>query len=92
MPRADAKEFATEFGKALARQLDKRNTSQRSLASATGTSPSYVNHLLSGRKSVSPKWADLVADVMQLEPLERQELHRAAAIDAGFKLDLTKKT
>jgi hypothetical protein len=46
---------------------------------------------MAGRKSVSPQWADLVADAMKLDESARIELHRAAARDAGYKLDLIKK-
>ena len=89
---SDASKYATAFGQALAKQFERRQISQRELAAATGVSPSYVNHTMAGRKAVSPEWADLVADVMQLDEKARVELHRAAAKDAGYKLDLTKKT
>jgi transcriptional regulator with XRE-family HTH domain len=88
----NARKYATAFGEALARQFKQKKISQRDLASAAGVSPSYVNHIMAGRKSVSPQWADLVADTLKLGESARIELHRAAARDAGYKLDLTKKT
>ena len=71
--------------------MEGRGTSQRALASATGRHPSYITQTMNGTKSVSPQWADLVADVLKLPEKERVKLHRAAASDHGFKLDLTKK-
>jgi len=85
------KQYATAFGEALARQLAKRGTNQRTLAFSVGTTPSYVNHVIAGRKMASPQFADKVADTLGLPKAERVGLHRAAARDAGFKLDLTKK-
>jgi cyanate lyase len=84
------KKYATAFGEALAKQLEKRSTNQRTLAAKLGSSPSYVNHLLAGRKTASASIADTVADELCLPEKERIDLHRAAARDAGFKLDLTK--
>jgi hypothetical protein len=46
---------------------------------------------MAGRKTVSPEWADLVADALDLDEKACIELHRAAASDAGYKLELTKK-
>lgn len=64
---------------------------QRAFASAVGLSSSYANHTMAGRKPVSPELADRAADVLQLDEAERVELHMAAATDAGYKLDLSKK-
>jgi transcriptional regulator with XRE-family HTH domain len=83
-------EYQTAFGKALDRQLSKRGLRQADLARATKASPAYVNRLMSGEK-VSPEWADIIADTLGLPQKERAELHTAAAISWGFKLDLTKK-
>lgn len=90
MTSSDARKYETAFGQALAEQLEQQCSTQADLASATGTSRSYVNQTMSGKKPVSPRWADLVADVLNLPEHERAKLHRAAATDAGFKLDLTK--
>jgi plasmid maintenance system antidote protein VapI len=79
------------FGEALSKHFEREGSTQTQLANATGVSPSYVNQTISGKKYVSPEWADLVADVLKMSNTERVRLHRAAARDAGFKLDLTKK-
>ena len=78
--------FATAFGAALSEKLERRSLTQSGLAKSLGTSPSFVSHTLAGRKSVSPEWVEMVADVLSLNKRERTELHYAAAIDSGFKL------
>jgi transcriptional regulator with XRE-family HTH domain len=89
--RNSREEFASAFGQALDRQLAKKGLGQSDLANATGTSASYINRLMRGRK-VSPEWADKVSDVLDLTPKDRRSLHVAAAVTWGFKLDLTRKT
>ncbi len=79
--------FASAFGAALSEQLERRSVTQSGLAKSLGTSPSYVSHTMAGRKAVSPDWVDMVADVLSLSRRERTELHYAAAIDTGFKLE-----
>jgi transcriptional regulator with XRE-family HTH domain len=79
--------FATAFGAALSEKLERRSLTQSDLAKSVGTSPSYVSHTMKGRKSVSPAWVEMVADVLSLNTRERTELHHAAAIDTGFKLE-----
>ena len=91
MTNPDAKKFATEFGAALSKQLAKRGTNQRTLASGIGSSPSYVNHLLAGRKAVYASTVNSISDTLDLTAAERVELHRAAAKDAGFEIDLSNK-
>jgi len=80
-------EYATAFGKALDAQLAKRQWKQTDLARATHKSPAYINRLMTGAAKASPEWADLVASVMRANPIERQQLHRAAALDAGYKIE-----
>lgn len=63
---------------------------QSVLAEALGCSTAYANGVVRGTKRVSARWADLVADTLELSEAERVRLHRAAAADHGFRLDLTK--
>jgi transcriptional regulator with XRE-family HTH domain len=84
------KAYASAFGKALDEQLTRRSMRQTELAQATGVSPSYVNRLMTVGNP-SPQWVEIIAITLQLGPSERVDLHTAAAIDAGYKLDLTKK-
>lgn len=91
MPRRAGKTtYQSAFGKALDRQLSKRRLRQSDLARATKTSPAYINRAMQGGK-VSPEWADLIAETLHLSKMETTELHTAAAVSWGFKLDLTKK-
>ena len=80
-----------EFGSSVSRALTETRLTQTALANATGTSSSYLNQVMTGRKLPSAKWVELVCDVMELTPHQREELHRNAAKAHGFKLDLTKK-
>lgn len=81
----------SNFGSTVSQSLTVRATSQTSLAKGMGTSASYLNQTMTGRKTPTAQWADLVADVLNAPEHERQRIHAAAALDNGFKLDLTKK-
>jgi plasmid maintenance system antidote protein VapI len=81
-------DYATEFGRALDEQLADRSIRQADLARATESSPAYINRMMTGSTRASPQWVDLVAKVLKANPQERRRLHRAAAKDAGFKIDL----
>jgi hypothetical protein len=76
------------FGTSLSRWLSEADLSQSGLARATETSIAYTNQLITGRKRPSPEWIDLVAKTLKLSERKRIELHRAAARDLGFDLDL----
>jgi transcriptional regulator with XRE-family HTH domain len=78
----------SEFGQNVSELLRQRNLTQDGLASAAGRSQSYTNQVINGQKAPSARWADLVADVLELTPEERKKLHAAAARDNGFKIDL----
>lgn len=58
------------------------------LADRLGVTGPYVHHLISGRRLPSPQWLDLMADAMKLTKEQRVDLHRAGAIDHGYKLSL----
>jgi transcriptional regulator with XRE-family HTH domain len=83
--------YDTEFGALVSRSLTEARITQPDLAERLGKSTAYVNQTLTGRKKPSAEWADLVANTLKLTKEKRVELHRAAAKDNGFKLDLTKK-
>ncbi len=83
-----SKAAKTEFGQSVAAHLRERGMTQEDLAEATGMSQPYTNQILTGRKTASARWADLVADALKLAPKERAGLHAAAAKDNGFKIEL----
>lgn len=60
---------------------------QTDLAGLTGKSVSYVNRTMTGTRTVSPGWADTVARALELSGPATKELHVAAAIDSGYRLD-----
>lgn len=82
--------YGTNTGASLAVTLAERQMTQVDLAEAIGKSQPYTNQVLTGRKHPSPEWVDLVASTLKLSAEKTAELHRAAALDNGFKLDLTK--
>lgn len=79
---------ANTFGQSVSSILKSRGMTQEQLAEATGMSQSYTNQIITGRKTASARWADLVADTLSLTEQERTKLHTAAAKDNGFKIEL----
>lgn len=77
-----------EFGAAVSAALTERRMSQHDLADAVGKSVAYTNQTMTGRKSASPQWVNLVAETLKLTTKERAALHRAAAKDQGYEIDL----
>jgi len=79
---------STEAGQAIQRSLDARGWTQKELATRLDVSQAYVSALVSGKKPLSPPTANRVAGAMALSGAESVALHRAAARDQGFQLDL----
>jgi DNA-binding Xre family transcriptional regulator len=78
----------TAFGAALSDLLWDYRKRQTDLSREMGTSASYVNALATGKKAAAAPTVDRIADALGAKPQDRVRLHRAAARDAGFKLDL----
>lgn len=83
-------ESRSAFGLQLSTYIDQYQTSRSDLASRLGTSRAYVSGLTTGVKHASAKMADEIADTLGVSAEEKVRLHRAAAADAGFKLELPK--
>jgi plasmid maintenance system antidote protein VapI len=79
---------STAASEVLAQALSSRQLSQKSLAEGLDVTPTYVSALLAGRKSLSADTADRIVGVLGLSPAETLALHRAAALDQGFRLEL----
>lgn len=79
----------TEAGEALTALLSSRSTSQYAAAKVANTSQSYLNQVVNGERLASAAWLDTIATALGLTDEERAKLHRAAARDHGFKIDLT---
>jgi plasmid maintenance system antidote protein VapI len=82
-----SKPYRTAFAEALKEQLAAKELRQSDLARLTDVSRSYISHTIAGRKSISPEWADVIASAIDASEEERRRLHRAAALDAGFKIE-----
>lgn len=81
-------EDGTAFGSALSDLLWDYRKRQTDLSRDLGISTSYVNALKTGKKAAAAPTVDRIADALGARPEDRVRLHRAAARDAGFKLDL----
>lgn len=78
----------TEFGRLFSEALERRGKSRTEISKKIGTSLAYVSALSVGAKFATSSTVDRLADALELDDVERVRLHRAAARDAGFKLDL----
>ena len=79
---------AKRFGAALSAALDEAAMNQSELAEMSGTTRSYISQLANGHRTPSAEAVDKIADKLKVSPQTRTRLHRAAAADSGFKLDL----
>ncbi|WP_218014061.1 helix-turn-helix domain-containing protein [Rubellimicrobium roseum] len=82
---------ATETAQALGEILAGRDLSQARAAKLAGTSQPFLNQVATGRRKPSAEWVDLIAAALALSPEESERLHRAAAKDHGFRIDLTER-
>jgi len=78
----------TKFGQALRTALSTRSMMQSDLAEKLDVSSAYVSSISTGAKRVSANRVDAIASVLDLSQKEKTGLHRAAAQDLGFSLDL----
>lgn len=85
MPR---KKKYDALGTAVSSTLAAVGRSQPSLAREVKCSTAYVNHVITGRRSPSGEWVDLIAAALEMSPEERAKLHLAAARRAGYNIDI----
>jgi transcriptional regulator with XRE-family HTH domain len=76
------------FGEFLSVLLKDRGVTQKGFAAKARVGQPYVSQIITGVNLPSPRWADMVADALELDEKTRIELHRRAAKDIGFILDL----
>lgn len=76
---------APEFLRSL---LDANGTRQKDLAQRLDVSPAYVSAVVSGQKSLSAETATRMSAALNLSHQDSVRLHRAAAQDMGFNLEL----
>lgn len=87
MTTPDNREGAA-FAAALDDMLGRYRRRQSDVARSLGTSDAYVSALKTGRKVATAQTADRIADALEASAEDRVRLHRAAAQDAGFRLEL----
>jgi transcriptional regulator with XRE-family HTH domain len=80
----------TRLAASLGDILAGRGLSQASAAARANISQPYFNQVAKGRRLASAEWIETVANALDLDHEQRAELHRAAARDHGFKIDLSK--
>ena len=68
--------------------LKRHDMTQSSVAKAIGSSRSYVSQVIVGKKLAGPNTVESMAKAINATDKERQALIRAAADDAGFRIDL----
>lgn len=83
--------FDTNIGSAMSVSLASNSMTATSLAAGMGISRSYVSQVMTGSKHASPHWIDLVVRTLNLSEEDRIKLHRAAALDAGYKIEPDQK-
>lgn len=76
----------TEAGNVLLDILQETGMSQNALANAAGVNVGYVSQLTSGSRTLSSNTARRLASALPSRHAMR--LHKAAAKDAGFEIDL----
>lgn len=84
------KKTDSHFRAVASTYLAQRGMTQTALAQAMGCNATYANHVFTGHRLPQSDWVDLVAKTLNLSDDQSVELHKAAAKDHGFKLDLTK--
>lgn len=78
----------TEVGRAVRGYLTATGTSQKELAERMGMSRPYVSQVVTGVRKANPEWVNVVSQALNLPPAQARALHRAAAKDNGFDIDL----
>lgn len=79
----------TLFGQKLKAALSSRDLMQVDLAEKLSVSSAYVSSISTGSKGVSASTVSSIARALDLDQAEAVQLHRAAASDLGFDLNLT---
>jgi len=78
----------SKFADAFSRVLKSHNMRAADAATTMEVSRSYVAAVARGDKKVGPERIDSMSQALGFSEKETLKLHRAAAIDAGFRLDL----
>lgn len=88
MVKKPADKKATAFSTALRGVLHETGVRQVDLSSSLEVSGAYISSLYNGSKIASASTVEKIADALPITEVQRVKLHRAAAVDNGFRLDL----
>lgn len=77
-----------KLGAVIRRELASRAMRQFELAREMGVQESYLSAVVAGGRRPSPDWVERVADALRCSDAARGRLHRAAALDRGYRVDL----
>lgn len=77
-----------EAAKKIEELMRERGVKQKDIADHLNVSPAYVSSILRGSKPVTASTASKFTQALGLQPADAVALHRAAAKDMGFSLDL----
>ena len=78
----------SKFGRALEDILDRHAMKRSEAVERLEVSRAYFSAVVTGRKGISPDRIDSLSQHLEFDDDEVRRLHRAAAQDAGFRLDL----
>ncbi|HKY20013.1 MAG TPA: helix-turn-helix transcriptional regulator [Vicinamibacterales bacterium] len=78
----------TRTGELLKQHFAETSISQSTVSKEMGVARPYLNRVIGGSELPSAKWLDTVALGLGLTDAQRIALHRAAARDHGFEIDL----
>ncbi len=80
------RQFPLTLNRFLMREKKNMNFLLEAVKSKNGRATSYVHFLMTGEFIPSPLYTDRIADALKLNGDDRIALHRAAALDHGFKI------
>ncbi len=78
----------TKTGEILRQHFAASTIPQTVVSKEMGLARPYLNKVLGGSEVPSAKWLETVALGLGLTQTQQRDLHRAAAQDHGFKIDL----
>ncbi len=84
---ATTKKFGLELAKLLnARSMLESDLVRAMRACGTSISRSYINMMTHNERTPPPETIELLSDALKLSRDERTVLHRASAIDNGYRI------
>ena len=87
--QASTRKFGLELTRALtARAMTERDLMRAMVANGNGVSRQYINMLVHNHRTPPPDLVDKIADAVRMQREERTILHRAAALDSGYRIGI----